>query len=42
MYTYSINDLALKNFYSNMEFTGILKFANRTLCPENRLLRSVL
>ena len=42
MYTFSVNVLGLKNFYSNMEFTGILKFADRTLCPKNRCLRSVL
>ena len=42
IYTYSVNDLGLNNFYSNMIFTGILQFANRTLCPENRLLHSVL
>ena len=43
IYTYSVNDLGLKeNFHSNMEFTGMLQFADRTLCPKNRLLRSVL
>ena len=42
MSTYSVNDLGLKKFYSNMEFTGILQFADRTLCPTNRVLRSVL
>ena len=42
MYTYSVNDLGLKNFYCNMEFTGILQFADRTLCHKNRCLRSVL
>ena len=42
MFTYSVNDLGLKNFYSNMEFTGILQFADRILCPKNRSLRSVL
>ena len=42
IYTYSVNDLGLKNFYSNMEFMGILQFADITLCPKNRLLRSVL
>ena len=42
IYTYSVNDLDLKYFYSNMEFTGILQFADRTLCPRNRYLCSVL
>ena len=42
MYTNSVNDLGLKKFYSNMEFKGILQFADRTLCPKNRVLRSVL
>ena len=42
IYTYSVNNLGLKFFYSYMEFTGILQFADRTLCPKNRLLRSVL
>ena len=43
MYTYSVNDLDFKIFFnSNMEFTGILQFADRTLCPKNRVLRSVL
>ena len=26
--------LVLRIFYSNMEFTGILQFADRTLCPK--------
>ena len=34
MYTYSINYLGLKKFYSNMEFPLILQFADRTLCPK--------
>ena len=34
IYTYSVNDLGLKKFYRNMEFTGILQFADRTLCPK--------
>ena len=38
IYTYSVNDLGLKLFYSNMEFTGILQFADRTLCPKIRVL----
>ena len=42
IYTYSVNDLDLKKFLHYMEFTGILQFADRTLCPRNRLLRSVL
>ena len=42
IYTYSVNDLYLRNIYSNMEFMGILQFADRTLCPKSRLLRSVL
>ena len=42
MYTNSVNDLGLKIFYSDMEFTDILQFADRTLCPKNRVLRSVL
>ena len=29
IYTYSVNDLGLKNFYSNMEFMGILQFGDR-------------
>ena len=36
MYIYRVNYFCLKNFYSNMEFTGILQFADRTLCPKNR------
>ena len=40
MYTYSVNDLGLNNFfYSNMEFTGMLQFAYRTFCLKNRALR---
>ena len=31
---YSVNNLNLKKFYSNMEFMGILQFADRTLCPK--------
>ena len=31
--TYSVNDLGLENFYSNIEFTGILQFADKTLYP---------
>ena len=42
MYTYSVNDLGLKKLYSDMEFTGILQFADRTLGPKNCVLRSVL
>ena len=42
LYTYSVNDLGLKKFYSNMDFMGILQFADRTLCPKYRFLRSVL
>ena len=42
IYTYSVNELGLKKFHSNMEFMGILQFADRTLCPKNRHLRSVL
>ena len=43
IYTYSLNDLGFKNFFkSNMEFTGILQFADRTLSPKNRMLGSVL
>ena len=42
LYTYSVNGLGLKKFYSNMDFMGILQFADRTLCPKYRFLRSVL
>ena len=43
MYTYSVKYLGLKIFfYSNMVFTGISQFADRTLCHKNRILRSVL
>ena len=42
IYTYSVNGLDLKKFYSNMEFMGILQFVDRTLCPRNRCLHSVL
>ena len=42
IYTNSVNDLGLKNFHSYMELMGILQFADRTLCPKNSLLRSVL
>ena len=41
VYTHSVNDFGLI-FYSNMEFTGILQFADRTLWPKNNLLGSVL
>ena len=34
MYTYSVNVLGLKFFYSNMKFTSILQFADKTLCPK--------
>ena len=34
IYAYNVNDLGLKNFYCNMEFTRILQFADRTSCPK--------
>ena len=34
IYTYSVNDLGLKKFYSNLELMNILHFADRTFCPK--------
>ena len=40
IYTYSVNDLGLKKFVQKYGIYG--HFTDRTLCPKNRLLRSVL
>ena len=34
IHTYKVNDLGLKKCVLNMEFTSILQFADRTLCPK--------